>query len=539
MGLVLPVNSVGASGIPNANDRPITSQTIATAVKDTFINKTSIAPETYASIYGTLISYTSGVPIVVEYFKKRSNFVTNQAIDTSFSLDRDTVQSSYDLIKNLEIRIDEQLKISIDADTTETSVEGTGILYPGLTPNPGDIFYLSLPDNNVGVFIVNTSVPATISRGTHYKIGFHLYGNLTTDIDGKIRASVVDTLYFNKQNFFNNDVTLLTDTSYNNLKALTRYKAALISQLTNQFYIKSEKTILRPDYVFDMFLVKFLQSKISVNDTRVDICQIPSPFMEKFNQSIWNTLITQDMSDLVLTGYTLVKYRLYYSDVDMSGIDRFKLAFLTSPNSLYGTSGQGQGTFDNGNLLNLMINNSDLIADDERGIASEMNWGDVDTTTTSQRLTQVPFGAGELGTTGVTLKTVNYVFSDRFYYALFHSFEGGTVIPDMTPLIGDIVNDKRIYQNLASTFYSVTDNAYHDMAFFDTLGTVTGSNNDMHIPELEYLLVDFILNDNINTTYLTTNVLSRFPFAAMTPLDRLYTSAFLLHLIDVAIRRLQ
>jgi len=536
MGLVAPLPTIG--GIPEepkGNDTLITTKDIATSVKDTFINRTAIAPETYPSIFGTLLQYTKGVPIIVEYFKKRAPYINNQTIDTSFSLERAGVQYSFDLIHNLEIRIDEQLDIKIDQDTTETVVNGVGILYPGLNPNPGDVFLLKLPDNNIGVFLVNLTEPLSIYRGTHYQINFHLLGNLTTEMDTKLRSAVSDEMWFDKQSFFNDEVTLLKDTSYNQLNALLKYRKSIISRISNQFYNLTEKTIVRPDKVFDMHLVEYLRNKISVNDTRRDICQIPSPYLDMFDNCIWKTFLTQDVSILSLTGYCLVHYQQFLFDTNMSNIDHFKLTMLTGPKASLGSD---QGTFADGNLLDVYEidqyeDSSNLITIDENAIARVLNEDGFDSTKSSSRLTQVMFPSD------TTLRTVNYYFSDRFYYALLHSFETGSVITDMTPLISDIINDKRIYSNLFQKFYSVSDNAYHDMTFFDTLSKVTGSNNDMHIPEIEYMVFDFILNNNIDLVYLVDKVLVKFPFSGMTSLDQLYTTSLLLHLIDVGIKRIR
>ena len=528
MGLV--VAPLKASGIPEkmvGNDTPITTADIATAVKDTFVNRTAIAPETYPEIFGALLQYTTGVPIVVEYFKKRASYINSQTIDVSFSLERAAVQSSYDLVHNLEIRISEQLSVEINQETTETSVNGTGTIYPGFVPNVGDIFYLKLPDNNVGVFIINSTQPLSIYRGTHYQVGFHLLSNLTSTIDAKLRESVSDELWYDKQVYFNEEATLLSDVSYHQLKSLLRYRAAMISRLLSQFYNVVEKTIIAPNNIFDTYLIEYLLNKISVNDSRKDLCQMGNPYIQYFENCIWKTFLTQDISVLSSMGYTLGRYQQYLFDANMSDIDRHDIVVLMSP-----TSG-----FDEGRLTQIGFNESGATYESEISVNQELNierMQDPDVT-----FIDIIKQRRALMDANRVKATVSYYFSDRFYYALIHSYESGVEITDMTPLLPSIANDDRIYKNLNSTFYSVSDNAYHDITFFDTLSKTTGSNNDMHIPEIEYMIFDFILNDNVDIKYLVENVLAKFPFAAMTGTDQLYTTALLLHLVDVSLNRIR
>ena len=488
MPLVPPLSTGGIPPPSASGDSLITSDTIATAVKDTFINRTAIASETYPAIFGAMLQFTDGTPVIVEYYKKRSPFIDRQTTDTSFSNERNPILESYDLIHNFELRIKDQLNIEIDQETTETTVQGTAVVYPGINPNVGDIFLLNLPDSNVGVFVVNLTEPLSIYRGSHYQISFHLKANVTAELFNHLSAGVVDELWFDKQAYFTDEAALLTDTSYNNLVALTRVRKAIISRLMNKFYDVNEKTIIRPDNAYDHYVVNYLMQKISVNDSRKDLTQIPNPYGYQFEHTIWSALLKQDMSNLMLVGYTMMRYQQYLSDTNTSNIDVRSLVYLIDP---------------------------DLPVDGDR-------------------LTQVLFNS-----TDANKKQVNYVFSSRLYYALLHSFENAEVITDVTPHLSDIAADTRILDDLYPTFYSVADNAYHEPAFFDTHSKATGSNNDMHLPEIEFMVLDFILNNNVDTNYLTNTVLAKFPFSTMTDMDQLYALSILLHLTDVALGRLR
>lgn len=486
MGLVAPLSTGGIPEKSESGDRKISTNDIATATRDTFINRTAIAPQTYPDVYGTLLQYTEGVPTSVEYFKKRGPYINNQSIDTSFSMERAAIHFSFDLIHDLEIRIKDQLEVTIDSETTETSIVGTAIIYPGFKPNVGDIFYMRLPDNNIGVFLVNLTEPLSIYRGSYYQINFHLDSNLTEVTDLKLRESVTDEFFYTKQHYFSDEAALLTHESYNTLEALLRHKKSIISHLMHHYYHTGEKTLIR-EGIYDPFLIEYLQNKISIRDHRRDLCQITNPFTGNFENTIWSAFLYQDVSILLYIGYTLHFYRQFIFDVNMSNIDHFKMISLIDPNKPF-----------------------------------------------SIRLDPAKFQ-----TTDTSYRSVNYIFSDRFYYALLYAFELNQKNIDITEHLLTIEEDKRFFENLSPEFYSFHDNAYHTLSFFDTHSKLTGSNNDMHLPEWEYLVYDFIVNDKVDTEYLIEKVLAQYPFIQMSQHDRLYCMSILLHLIDYAIKKIR
>ncbi len=218
MALVTPLIPNDIPPKSESGDVKITPETIATAVRDTFVNRTAIAAETYPDIYNTLLKHGEGIPVTVEYFKKRGPYINNQAIDTSLSMERAAVHFSFDLIHNLEIRIKDQLDIQTDTETAEVSITGVALTYPGFKPNIGDVFYMRLPDDNVGAFVVNLIEPLSIYRGTYYQVNFHLDGMVSEASNAKMMASVSDELYFDKQHYFSDEATLLSHSTYKQLK---------------------------------------------------------------------------------------------------------------------------------------------------------------------------------------------------------------------------------------------------------------------------------------------------------------------------------
>lgn len=492
MGLVAPFEDVDVPEKSQSSDTLITTNDIATAVKDTFINRTPINKATYPNIYGTLLSYTEGIPTIVEYFKKREGYVNRQTIDTSFSGERSSVQFSLDRIKNFEIRLKEQIDVNVDPEATEVTINGTAIIYPGFKPNVGDIFYMKLIDNRIGAFIVNTTQPLSISHGTHYQIEFHFDCFINQDYIDKINASVSNTYYFDKQKYFSDEAALLSSESYNQFETLARHRKGFISLIMNSFYDNKERTIITDGNIFDTYFIEYLKNKIGMNDHVREICQIPNPYIGMSN-TIWYAFLYQDLSVLSYTAYTLIRYQQYTFDVNTSNIDNFRLV--------------------------LPMNNNSVL--------------DI------KRMFQMKFNE-----TDTEFKTVSYIFSNRLYFLLLKSFETGSAFTEiddvlLQSLINEMGENTKFKSNLSDSYYSVATDSYQDISYFDNHSAVTGSNNDICLPEIEYFIYDFIINDNIDIDYLVNKVLVRFPFKNIDNKDKVYYVAILLHLIDIAIQRLR
>jgi len=471
----------------DTSQEKISKQQIVTAVKDTFINRTAVSPTLFPAVFDTLLTYTEGVPVIVEYYKRRIPYINKQSGDVSFSLERAAVHSSYDLVHQFELRIKDQLNINIDPDTTETKIDGEGIIYPGFSPNIGDIFLLKLPDEQIGVFIVDLVTPLSIRKGTSFSVNFHMYLYLDNTVYDKLSASVAEELYFDKQNYFDDEITLLTDNSYNSLIRLKNVRSDIISRIINKFYHKIERTIVRPDGIYDAFIIEFLGNKISVADSRTDICQLANIYIESFPRTIWSALLNHDISEFTSYAYTLYNYKAYLWDTNISNIDDFPIVYLK-----------------------------------EHDVEYEL-----------RRLTSVKFNAND-----PEPRTLSYHFSSALYYAIIRSYEDGTAVTSIPDISADMDADDRFYDNNYEEAYSFVSDQYEPLSYFHDMTVDLGSNNDMGLPELEYLIFDYLVNDNIDTTYLVDKVLAKFPFVKLNGNDQFYYFPVLIHLIDVALKRL-
>ncbi len=475
----------------SSNSQPITHEDIANTNGNTFINRTSIDFKQYPRIFEALTSFVDGSPVVVEYFRKVIPYINKQTGDASFSLEEAAIHSSYDLIHKLEFKLQEQLNIEIDPETVEASVTGAGIMYAGLKPNAGDVFYLMLPDDQVGAFIVNEATPLSIHRGSNYMIKFHIFEYVNEDFDASIRSSVVQELHFDKQYYFADQVALLTDDVYLNLKTLEEFRKDMIQRMFSLFYNREEKTLLRTDGVYDAYVVEFLSNKISINDHRLRINQISSMYLDKYRETIWKSMLEMDMNNLTYHGHYIGEYQAQLWDSNLSALGEYPVLI---PHKA-----------------------SDIL---------------------SERIT--PFQFQDVNEVDFPIAT--YGFSNRLYMPLHKKFNDGVFLDFLTTDIEYAIkyaDTELFYPSIIQEAYCVEQDTYIPLADFSTQAVIDVSNNLAHIPELEYMIYDLVINRNVDIPYLLTSVIPRYPFTNMSDMDKFYFFPVLLHLTDIALTRLK
>jgi hypothetical protein len=277
-------------------------------VKDTFINRTAISPNRYNSIYGTLMGYADGAPIEIEYYHRIAPIVS-QTGEIDYTIFRHSVHDEYSLIHDFELRLEGQLDISYDEETTIMTIVGSGLTYPGLNPYVGDVFLYALPDNQIGIFIIDNVTRLSIQQGTYHKVSFRLVEYADEELGNveKLNQSVSEELYFDKQKYLSHNATLLTTDSYIHLRTLRRYRELLVQHFFQTYYYKEYNTVMRLDGVYDPYVVEFIQAKVSY----LDVPELPMqiyPEATDYYSSIWFLLTGAthcDVSALRYKFYTL------------------------------------------------------------------------------------------------------------------------------------------------------------------------------------------------------------------------------------------
>jgi len=306
MALIIPGELENTLSSPKQNKQ--LADRVAT-VKDTFANRTTISPERYSDIYGTLLGYASGTPIIVEYYNKMVSMVNKQTDDIDMSSMRHSAQISYHLIHDFEIKLEGAFAVEYDEETTETTITGTGLVYPGFKPKLGDMFLYQLSGQELGIFGITSLQRLSIQQGTYHKVAFKLFDFASNEMLTKMNTSVNEESYFSKEKFLRGDVSLLSSQDYLYMKDLSRYRDILVKYYFQKFYKNEYNSIFRADDIYDPYVIEFLSKRIEYTQTHKLPTQLYQ-ILPNYDSSFWYLLDTDthtEVSLLVKDYYVVLK----------------------------------------------------------------------------------------------------------------------------------------------------------------------------------------------------------------------------------------
>lgn len=303
-------------------------------IEDTFVNKTSFNPETYAEQFQLLQRYASGSRIKVTYFlisTPTGGFQRSTDIDQSNS--RSSLKTSYTQINNFELVMQGPIRNTFDQDTKETKVFGEALLYPGMKPRMGDELVMPIGDANYGIFRVTGVERLSYRQGSNHKITYFLNRIATDDDINYMKASVTEELWFDQATYLGDATTLLKADSYRYLKIMRQMRNILIRYYYNTFYDKSMSSIIAPNGSYDPYLVNYLTSKISIEDSIYRPVQL-YPGFQNYENTLWSRLndITNRQLTNIQANYSYALYRAGRMDVMITSLVNRLMIAMDNPN---------------------------------------------------------------------------------------------------------------------------------------------------------------------------------------------------------------
>ena len=258
--------------------------------RNVFTHATAYNVDRFPDALGLTFAYGDGFPISVTYFNVENPALLGRANPTDVSTGhKHSSHVNYLKIVNFEMRLEKPLDMAYQEEEGHMTVEGEAIIYPGMKPQKGDIFYYLLNDGQWGIMAVRGVQRLSISSGTLHRITFELQEYLTPARQEYIEAQVVNTAYFDKIKFFTQQFTLLKHESYILLQQFTQLRKEMISYYLRTYYDQTTATILDLDGLYDPYLISYLQHKISVQDHRIRPKQLYARLYD-FEYSIWYVL---------------------------------------------------------------------------------------------------------------------------------------------------------------------------------------------------------------------------------------------------------
>lgn len=252
-------------------------------VEDTFTNQTALNMNRMSPIIKQLKNFPSGSTIKVTYFSQTHNFTDKQSNRVDYSYLLNNVHKCCAKILNLEIKLDGDMTYEYDQDSGQSTCEGTGKIFSGLTPHAGDIFLYEISTTGqLGLFLVTDNVPLAIHQASHHTTSFVLKQFVDNATIQKLEECVIETYHFTRQEIFGSSYAILKRSDYYDLVKCATTRMEMINLYKELFYDRNTYTIVRRDGIYDGYMVQFMNRLISSSDLN------EYPFVQLLHEAIYS-----------------------------------------------------------------------------------------------------------------------------------------------------------------------------------------------------------------------------------------------------------
>lgn len=287
--------SAGSTSLPTKNDyvedtisvQPTPEEVAVDKryVHDTFTNKTALNIDRNGGVLAALKGYAQGSPIKVTYFHNQYTATDERTNDSDFAKALNDVHHDLLQINEFEFKLRSPFDFTFDNGVLTSTVRGTGIVYPGFVPVVADFFLYELEPGYMGLFKVDTQPSRlSIKTGTFHEIAFVLDRFVSSDDITQIKLRVSDNAWFDKQRFLNGEATLLLYDDYAILQECDKWISLLLDYYNDKFWEQENyETFLRPDKVYDPYVIDFLRKTVSVEQ----LYKHPTQLLPKHKNHAW------------------------------------------------------------------------------------------------------------------------------------------------------------------------------------------------------------------------------------------------------------
>lgn len=306
-------------------------------ISDPNLNKYAIDTTQYASVTAQLVGFMRGKRISVTYYRsllrEPSNNRTNIA---DLATTRNVIDSEYQKILNLEITLPKGFEFLANNSQANATIKGQAMFYPKMNPNIGDIFLTGVGDGRTGVCRISLVTPMSWRNDRIYVVDFVVQQFLDTTTFEALDASVTQTSVFSKENYLGGTAALLSEQTYLQLLKIKELRANFCRLYHQTFFDSSLCSYIRPDGLYDPWVVNFMANKLSMDDVQIWPKNLLGKRPETYRQTLWARL--EDRFNTTLYGLSP------YTNILGYGEDRMG-TFVTE---LYGRSILFPAVEDNG-----------------------------------------------------------------------------------------------------------------------------------------------------------------------------------------------
>lgn len=295
-----------------------------------------------------LIAYVTGAPWSVTYYRQLLSHDSDvKELDDTL----DSTYQSYEKIIGLELRVESELTSSTTTDTQQTTVNGSALVVPFITPNKNDYFVTETSLGKKALFLIRKAERKTFQEQAVHSIEYILVQYLqdTDSLYISLTSKTARTLYFSKDRLIQGLSPLLKTETFEEIQSLETTYTKTAAYYFNTFFNMRCYTITLPgqlDLIYDPFLTNALLSIVSVSDSPILRRMKRYPTDEDIyiaQPQIWDALLKRDAGILKycnrFMGATRVnnfEYNGFIKDAFHGVVDRLVYPIVVDQTALSG-----------------------------------------------------------------------------------------------------------------------------------------------------------------------------------------------------------
>lgn len=262
------------------------------------MNNTSFNFDSFKENRSLIAGYPEGRIIVVTYFSQNAPITDVYTKPADLSMEtKDDVHISWTEIRNFEMRCPAEIAFDYDQDSNISKISGEAIVFPMFTPRVGDIFLYPMRNGKIGVFHVGKSNRLALGQETYHQISFTLQEYLTHDRRNQLKRQSGKPWYFDKTKFMVGNTSMLSSEGFIQQKELRHFRSEIIQNYIDRFYSESFSSFMRPDEIYDPYVVEYWNKKVSFQDCLIRPTQLLIS-VKNFGKTIWAVLTNNPIKDL-------------------------------------------------------------------------------------------------------------------------------------------------------------------------------------------------------------------------------------------------
>lgn len=210
---------------------------------------------------------------------------------------KDDVHISWTQIREFEIRCPNELNFEFDEERNTSKITWEALLLPGFTPKISDIFLYGLRNGKIGLFRVTQIQRLALGQDSYFKISFDMQEFLTPTTKKRLSSQSTSIFYFDKVKFMVGNHAMLTSEGFIQQKDLTQLRSEIIQNYMDRFYSPNLSSFIRPDDIYDPYVVEYWNKKVSYLECSTRPVQILVA-VQNYKKTIWSILTNNPIKQL-------------------------------------------------------------------------------------------------------------------------------------------------------------------------------------------------------------------------------------------------